>query len=158
MIRRKVCAWLVSALLLASIIPATSATNGTLPYTAILVSDNEADLTLAQRLGEALNASVIVTPWGVYDPGVTAEIISTAPDKVLIIGGPAAVPRNYEDDLNEMEIGWVRIWGNDRYETNIQVLQYILENYPELLEGTKIVIAHGRDIGLFSKWLKSGRV
>ncbi|MPW39930.1 hypothetical protein GBV73_09705 [Thermococcus sp. 101 C5] len=61
MIRRKVWVWLVSALLLASIIPATSATNGTLPYTAILVSDNEADLTLAQRLGEALNASVIVT-------------------------------------------------------------------------------------------------
>ncbi|HIH72481.1 MAG: Uncharacterized protein XD43_0158 [Thermococcales archaeon 44_46] len=151
MVAKKVLVWLFSALLLVSIIPATSATNGTLPYTAILVSDNEADLTLAQRLGEALNASVIVTPWGVYDPGVTAEIISTAPDKVLIIGGPAAVPRNYEDDLNEMEIGWVRIWGNDRYETNIQVLQYILENYPELLEGTKIVIAHGRDIGAIKK-------
>ncbi|EHR78197.1 hypothetical protein OCC_04063 [Thermococcus litoralis DSM 5473] len=151
MVAKKVLVWLFSALLLVSMIPTVTAANETSVGIVILVSNNEADLTLAQKLGESMNVSVIVAPWGVYDPDVTAEVISAAPDKVLIIGGPAAVPKTYEDDLNEMGISWVRIWGKDRYETNIQVLQYVLKNYPELLENVKIAIAHGRDIGAIKK-------
>ncbi|NJE26956.1 hypothetical protein E3E22_10105 [Thermococcus sp. MV5] len=151
MMAKKVFVGLFGILLLLSIVPTTTATEENGLTLVILVSDNEADLTLAQKLGESMNLTILITSWGVYDPNIIAEIMSIAPDKVLIIGGPAAVPKNYEEDLDDMGIKWARIWGDDRYETNIKVLEYVFENYPEILDNSKIVIAHGRDIGALKK-------
>jgi len=151
MVAKKVFVGLFGILLLLSIVPTTTATKESDLTLVILVSDNEADLTLAQKLGESMNLTIFITSWGVYDPNITAEIMSAAPDKVLIIGGPAAVPKDYEEDLSDMGVEWARIWGNDRYETNIKVLEYVLENYPEILDNVKIIIAHGRDIGALKK-------
>ncbi|NJE78617.1 hypothetical protein E3E33_06600, partial [Thermococcus sp. GR5] len=63
--------------------------------TVILVSDNEADCALARYLANVTGAVVVMTTWGVYDPNVTAEIMSYAPDEVIIIGGPEAVVEEY---------------------------------------------------------------
>ncbi len=144
MIGKKVLVWLFSALLLGSIVPLSQAQS---PSIVILVSDNEADSALAEELATLLNASIVVTTWGVYDPNVTAEIMSYAPDKVIIIGGPDAVPKDYETDLNETGISYVRWYGKDRYGTNLDVLKNTIEEFPELFEDVKVVIAHGRDLG-----------
>ncbi|USS41431.1 cell wall-binding repeat 2 family protein [Thermococcus aggregans] len=144
MMEKKVLVWLFSALLLGSIIPLSQAQSLSI---VILVSDNEADSALAEELATLLNASIVVTTWGVYDPNVTAEIMSYAPDKVIIIGGPDAVPKDYETDLNEMGISYVRWYGKDRYGTNLEVLKKAIEEHPELFENVKVVIAHGRDLG-----------
>lgn len=144
MVAKKVFALLFGALLLASIIPLSQAQSLSI---VILVSDNEADSALAEELAEVLNATVVVTTWGVYDPNVTAEIMENAPDKVIIIGGPDAVPKDYETDLGELGVSYVRWYGENRYETNLEVLKKAIEEYPELFEGVKIVIAHGRDLG-----------
>lgn len=144
MMVKKVFALLFGALLLASIMPLSQAQSLSI---VILVSDNEADSALAEELAEVLNATVVVTTWGVYDPNVTAEIMSYAPDKVIIIGGPDAVPKDYETDLGELGVSYVRWYGENRYETNLEVLKKAIEEYPELFEGVKIVIAHGRDLG-----------
>jgi len=90
--------------------------------TVILVSDNEADSVLAEYIARLARAPIVKTPWGIYDPNVTAEIKDHSPDKVIIIGGPVAVPEPYEDDLKELNITVERWWGEDRYETNIAVL------------------------------------
>ena len=145
MMVKKGFAWLFGMLLLASMIPLSQA-QATLSI-VILVSDNEADSALAEDLASILNATIVVTTWGVYDTNVTAEIMSYAPDKVIIIGGPDAVPKEYETDLNELGIPYVRWYGEDRYETNLEVIKYALEEYPELFVNIKIVIAHGRDLG-----------
>ncbi|KPU62624.1 hypothetical protein EP1X_07975 [Thermococcus sp. EP1] len=145
MMVKKGFAWLFGILLLASMIPLSQA-QATLSI-VILVSDNEADSALAEDLASILNATIVVTTWGVYDTNVTAEIMSYAPDKVIIIGGPDAVPKEYETDLNELGIPYVRWYGEDRYETNLEVIKYALEEYPELFVNIKIVIAHGRDLG-----------
>ncbi|WP_048152265.1 cell wall-binding repeat-containing protein [Palaeococcus ferrophilus] len=149
MMWKKVLASLFGVLLLAGIVPLISAEeNNTVDLSmVILVSDNEADSALAEKIAESLNVSIVVTPWGVYDPNVTSEIASYAPDKVLIIGGPAAVPKLYEDDLVSLNISYARVWGKDRYGTNAQALEYLVKNYPELMKNVKIVIAHGRDLG-----------
>jgi putative cell wall-binding protein len=144
MMAKKVFALLFGALLLASIIPLSEAQVSSI---VILVSDNEADSALAEELAEVLNATVVVTTWGVYDPNVTAEIMEKTPDKVIIIGGPDAVPKDYETELDELGISYVRWYGNTRYETNLDVLRKAIQEYPELFDNVKVVIAHGRDIG-----------
>jgi putative cell wall-binding protein len=65
---------------------------------------------------------VVTTTWGTYDPNVTAEILSYAPDQVIIIGGPAAVVDEYVTDLGSYNITVYRWWGANRYETDLAVL------------------------------------
>lgn len=158
MVWKKVFAMVFGLLVLAGSVPMISADTAVSMNLVILVSDNEADYALAEKLAENLNVSLVVTPWGVYDPNITAEIASYAPDKVLIIGGPAAVPKPYEDDLQNMNITWFRVWGADRYETNIKVLEYVMQNYPDVLKDVKIVIACGRDMGAIKKMKGSRKV
>ncbi|MCD6559405.1 MAG: hypothetical protein J7K57_05980 [Palaeococcus sp.] len=158
MMWKKAFAMLFGLLVLASSVPMIKADTAVNMNLVILVSDNEADYALAEKLAENLNVSVVVTPWGIYDSNITAEIASYAPDSVLIIGGPAAVPKLYEDDLQNLNITWFRIWGLDRYETNIKVLEYVMQNYPDVLKDVKIVIANGRDMGAIKKIGNSKKV
>ncbi|RLF76408.1 hypothetical protein DRN43_06885 [Thermococci archaeon] len=158
MMWKKAFAMLFGLLVLASSVPMIKADAAVNMNLVILVSDNEADYALAEKLAENLNVSVVVTPWGIYDSNITAEIASYAPDSVLIIGGPAAVPKLYEDDLQNLNITWFRIWGLDRYETNIKVLEYVMQNYPDVLKDVKIVIANGRDMGAIKKIGNSKKV
>ncbi|AHF80029.1 branched-chain amino acid ABC transporter substrate-binding protein [Thermococcus paralvinellae] len=153
MMLKKTLALLFGFLILASAVPLSRAQTETTTSLnlVILVSDNEADYALAQKVAEYLNASIIVTPWGVYDPNVTSQIVARAPDLVLIIGGPAAVSEEYENDLQDLGIPYVRRWGANRYETNLAVLQYLFENYSELLKNVKVVIVYGEDITAIRK-------
>lgn len=85
----------------------------------ILVSDNAADKGIAEYLANVTGAVIVTTTWGVYDPNVTAEIMSYAPDEVIIIGGPDAVVEEYVTDLQELGISVERWGGENRYETNL---------------------------------------
>ena len=109
---------LIAMLLLIPLsVPPAGASEGEL--TLILVSDNEADAALAAYLANLTGYVVIKTPWGIYDPNVTAKVIGYAPDRVIIIGGPDAVSDEYEADLRGLGIPVERWGGLNRYETNI---------------------------------------
>ena len=90
--------------------------------TVILVSDNAADKAIAQYLANLTGAVIVTTTWGTYDPNVTAEILSYAPDQVVIIGGPDAVVDEYVTDLESYNITVYRWWGANRYETDLAVI------------------------------------
>lgn len=92
------------------------------PGTVILVSDNSADLVMAELVSNLTGYPVVVAPWGVYDPTVTAKILSEPPEKVIIIGGPLAVLLDYEADLNASNITVIRWGGKTRYDTNMAVI------------------------------------
>ncbi len=112
----------------------------------ILVSDNEADMAIAQNVADLLGAQLIVSPWGTYDPAASAEILSIDPDRVIIIGGPVAVPEEYTGDLEEFGIPYERWYGETRYETNLVVIQALKDEFPDVFDGIKtVVIANGRD-------------
>ncbi|MFA4639465.1 cell wall-binding repeat-containing protein [Pyrococcus kukulkanii] len=111
----------------------------------ILVSDNEADLTLAQKVGELLNATVVVTKWGMFNESVISQIVDLSPDIVLIIGGPLAVVSVYKDELENLGINVTRIGGQDRVETNQGLIEFLLENYPDTLNNVTVAIAYGWD-------------
>ncbi|WP_297508947.1 cell wall-binding repeat 2 family protein [Thermococcus sp.] len=91
--------------------------------TVILVSDNMADSGVAKLLANATGGIIVTTPWGVYEPNVTAEILSYAPDQVIIIGGPMAVVDQYVTDLEGYNITVYRWGGMNRYETNLIALE-----------------------------------
>lgn len=124
-------------------VPYASAADGVL---VILTTDNEADLAVAYSVGSLLNARVIVSPWGTYDPRVSAEILSAGPGRVIIIGGPVAIPDDYTDDLEGFGIPYERWYGETRYETNLQVVEHLAEEFSGVLGdiGTVVVI-NGRD-------------
>ncbi len=112
----------------------------------ILTTNNEADLAVAYNVAALLNAKVIVSPWGTYDPKVSAEILSARPDRVIIIGGPVAVPEDYTADLSGFGISYERWYGETRYGTNLQVVEHLREEFPEVLNDVRtVVVINGRD-------------
>ncbi|WP_297548636.1 cell wall-binding repeat 2 family protein [Thermococcus sp.] len=121
MMGKKLVAVLFGLLMIGMAFSAGSAFAGE-TVTVILVSDNAADKTIAQYLANLTGAIVVTTTWGVYNPNVTAEILSYAPDQVIIIGGPEAVVDEYVTDLQEYNITVYRWWGANRYETDLAVI------------------------------------
>ncbi|AFK23131.1 cell wall-binding repeat-containing protein [Pyrococcus sp. ST04] len=112
----------------------------------ILVSDNEADSALAEKVAEILNAKVVVTPWGIYNESVVAEIMSLNPSLVIIIGGPKAVSPQYYDALQSLGISYTPIWGKDRVETSEKVIEFLMKDYPQLFSNVTLVIVYGWDL------------
>ena len=114
----------------------------------ILVSDNEADSTLAESVANIIGAKGIVkVPWGIYNPDYSTEVLKYVPDRIIIIGGPTAVPIDYEKDFEEMGIPCERWYGKNRYETNLAVVQKLKNEFPEEFSQIgEIYIAHGRDV------------
>ncbi|NJE07685.1 hypothetical protein E3E31_03960 [Thermococcus sp. M39] len=128
-----------------------SAADGTI---VILVSNNEADCALANYIANlTVNVVVIKTPWGVYDPNVTAEIISYAPDEVIIIGGPVAVPEEYAEDLQNLGITVERWWGENRYETDLAFIKNATVKFQLQLQNRVILVA-GTDLAGIEKALQ----
>ncbi|WP_324736187.1 hypothetical protein VFC49_03480 [Thermococcus sp. SY098] len=154
MMRKKVLTTSLVMIFMLSLIPISHAADVNI---VILVSDNEADSTLADSVANIINAyAVIKVPWGIYNPNYSAEVLKYAPDKVIIIGGPTAVPIDYEKDLEEMDIPFERWYGRNRYETNLVVVQKLKEEFPEEFSQIETVyIVHGRDVlsMLMQRWL-----
>ncbi|WP_461866259.1 cell wall-binding repeat-containing protein [Thermococcus sp.] len=155
---KQVCVLTLAFILIASISTISVRAEGV--NVVILVSNNEADSAVAMSIASLLNISVIVTPWGIYKPNVTAEIIKQMPDKVIIIGGPVAVPVEYEQDLDNLGIPYERWYGEDRYSTNIRVIENAKEEFPGIFDNVKVLIVNGRDQGAIEviKKLKLKRI
>ena len=120
----------------------------------ILVSDNEADCALANYLANlTANVVVVKTPWGIYDPNITAKIISHAPAEVIIIGGPVAVPDEYVEDLQNLGITVERWWGENRYETDLAVIKNATVKFQLQLQNRVILVA-GTDLAGIEKALQ----
>lgn len=113
----------------------------------ILTTDNDADMAVAYSVASLLGARVIVSPWGTYDPKVSAEVLSANPGRVIIIGGPVAVPDDYTEDLSNFEIPYERWYGETRYETNLQVIEHLKDEFPGVLGSVDtVVVVNGRDV------------
>jgi putative cell wall-binding protein len=143
---KKFVSVLIGLLLLGMTVGASSvsATESEASVTVILVSDNMADSGIARLLANATGGVVVTTPWGIYDPNVTAEILSYAPDRVIIIGGPMAVVEQYVSDLEGYNITVYRWGGMNRYETNLIALQ-MAKKMGLIKEENVTVIAPGKD-------------
>jgi len=118
----------------------------------ILVSDNPADLAIAISLAVSINATVVVTPWGMFNETAAINVVGELPDKVIIIGGPVAVPETYAQIFQDLGISVERIGGSDRYETNELILDWMLSNNVEI-KPDKVVLIHGLDLAALEQAL-----
>lgn len=122
----------VFSLFIVSILLAAIATGGSYAAqestTVILVSDNPSDYAVALSLSNTLNAAIVVTEWGTVESEKIQELIAMDPQRVIIIGGPKAVPEEYENALKNAGINVVRIWGQTRIETSLNALEWLKEN------------------------------
>ncbi len=100
----------------------------------VLVSDNPADLAVAQLLAQKINATVVVTPWGTLSAEAVAQIEQSGVNIVYVIGGPVAVP----DAEVKINVTVKRLAGRDRYETAAMVAE--LWNV-----SSEVIIVHGFD-------------
>ncbi|WP_457742036.1 hypothetical protein [Thermococcus sp.] len=119
---KKLAAFLL-ALLLVGFTLDDSALCSTTAKIVILVSDNPADLAMAKFVSNVTGFPVVVTPWGIYDPSVSARVLAYNPDEVIIIGGPLAVLNDYTIDLKDFNVTVLRWWGETRYGTNKAVIR-----------------------------------
>lgn len=85
----------------------------------ILVSDNSADLAVANTLAEKVNVSVVVTPWGTLSDEAVQKINASGAVEVYVVGGSVAVP----DVEVKIKIKVKRFAGDDRYHTSALVAQ-----------------------------------
>lgn len=108
--------------------------------TIALVSDNPADFSVAEMLKEKAGFEIIVTSWGSLNETAYRKILLIKPSKVIIIGGPIAIPESAERILSNINISVERYWGMDRFETASKVCQKFWPN------ATRIVVAQGFDI------------
>ncbi len=121
----------------------------------ILVSDNEADYALARGVATLLGAKLVVAPWGNYNATVSAEVLTAGPDKVIIIGGPVAVVNEYTQDLNDFGIPYERLYGADRYGTNLAVVEYLKMEFPGQLSKIQgVVVVNGHDVLAMQHYLR----
>ncbi len=148
---RMLAVFVISTLL---VIPSTAvrASSSVKANTVILVSDNPADWAMARLVSNLTGFPVVVTHWGVYTPVVSSRIYSYSPRRVIIIGGPLAVPEYYTEDMKAVNITVVRWGGENRYGTNRAVLSGIKE-FGVLLNQSPVVSA-GYDPVSISKALE----
>ncbi len=153
---RKIWSWMFIFILVMSLVSTGRVAAEQGISIVILVSNNEADSVVAESLANLLNVSVVVTPWGIYNPNITAEIVERMPDKVIIIGGPVAVPVEYEQDLNNLGISYERWYGANRYSTNIKVIEKAEEEFPGIFRDVDVFVVNGRDVGAIQAVKKAG--
>ena len=92
----------------------------------ILVSgENFPDALCASPLSKKLNAPILLTETKELNAKVLVEIQRLGTKNVYIIGGTGVISDNVENTLKNLGINVVRIAGNDRYETSIEVAKYL---------------------------------
>lgn len=106
--------------------PQVAAEAGT---TIVLVSDNYADCAVAEALTEENSATIVKTAWGEFEQSVLDTIVDAAPSEVIIIGGPMAVVRDYETELEKAGISVNSLWGETRQQTSLAVFNQYRNMY-----------------------------
>lgn len=79
--------------------------------------DDFADALAGVPLAYQLNAPIILTPTNTADPKVIHEIGRLGAQQVLLLGGPAAISDNVQNEFKNLGLTAERIQGANRYET-----------------------------------------
>lgn len=88
--------------------------------------DNFPDALVAAPLSHKLDAPILLTPTGGVDAKVMQEIKRLGAQKVIILGGPAALSQKVEADVLNAGLSQPeRIYGYDQYETAQKVAERV---------------------------------
>lgn len=110
--------------------------------TVILVSGESAyDALSATALASKLNAPILLTPAGKLDPSTASALVTLGAKTIYIVGGTGAVSQPIRDGLIKSGHNLVELGGKDRYDTNINVANYLVETIG--LSASKVLMTGG---------------
>jgi|GEM_PF-5430642 len=130
---------LAAMLLVASVAFFGAAAAQTAGTIVMLVSDNEADSTMAKLIGSSASIEVVSTPWNAFDQSVVDKIKALNPAKIYIIGGEVAVVGDYDTALNFTSVE--RIAGETREKTAASAIKH----FKDTLKGKRVILVYGYD-------------
>ena len=111
----------------------------------IVGGESYADATSGAGLAGALDAPIILTAPKELPSVVSDAIRTLGAKKVIILGGKDAVSKNVESELKELvgADGVERIAGETRYDTQLAVVQYGIDN--GLWTGDSVAVCYGEN-------------
>lgn len=115
-----------------------------LARTVVLVNDlSFADALAAGPLSTRLDAPLLLNHGTTLNTGCGAWTL-TSGDPVYLVGGPGVLSTSIETDLRAKGLVPIRIWGDDRYDTAVEVARAIDALRPSEMEST-LFLASGTD-------------
>ena len=130
---------------------------GSADEVVIATGTNFADALAGGPLAEARNAPVLLTDPGFLPAVVADEIVRLDPDRIVVLGGTAAVSQAVFDQLQAIQANTVRIAGSNRYLTGVAISTagfpaadraYIATglNFPDALAGAAAAASRGAPV------------
>lgn len=93
---------------------------------AILATGNDfPDALSAAPLAKKYNAPILLTNKDKMPEVTISELKRLQVKNVYIIGGTGVISSNVENELEKMGISYIRIQGNDRYETSVKIAEQL---------------------------------
>ncbi|SHJ46551.1 cell wall-binding repeat-containing protein [Clostridium magnum] len=96
-------------------------------YAVIASGEGFADALCAAPLAKKYNAPILLTGKNSLDSNTEIQLLTLKVKNVFIVGGPGVVSDNIKSRLESMGIATTRIYGQNRFETSLQVAKN-LEN------------------------------
>ena len=90
-------------------------------YAVVASGEGFADALCSAPLAKKYNAPILLTGKNTLDLNTKAELIRLNVKNIFIVGGPGVVSDNIKDQLESMNIITTRIYGQNRFETSLQV-------------------------------------
>lgn len=90
-------------------------------YALIASGEGFADALCAAPLAQQYKAPILLTGKNTLSPESGTQLSKLKVKKVFIIGGTGVVSNNVKSQIESMGIGTTRIYGQDRFETSVEV-------------------------------------
>lgn len=101
----------------------TSAYPKSAPVVYLTSGVNFPDALSAGPVAATQGGPVLLTKWDQVPAVTTAEIKRLAPEKIVLVGGPAALAPSVEKQMMSLAARVVRVAGADRYDTSRQLAE-----------------------------------
>lgn len=134
---------------------------GNSQYVILVSGENFPDALSAVPYAKKYNAPILLIEKNYIDKSIESELKRLKPSNAIIVGGRGSISQNIENKIKSMGMTTKRIWGNDRYETSLEVLkdfgnfkEVIItsgENFPDALSASSVAATKGIPIILSSK-------
>lgn len=105
----------------------------------LATGENFPDALSAAPLAKQLNAPILLIG-KTLDSSLNTELIRLNVKNVFIVGGEGVVSKTIKEQLEQNNLTVTRLAGTNRYETSLNIANYIVEKFNV---GTEIVVATG---------------
>ena len=130
-------------------------------YAIIASGMNYPDALSAAPLAKLYNAPIILTDNNTLNENAIIELKRLNTKIVYLIGGEGVISKNVEQSIKAMNIECIRICGNDRYETSVEIAKQLpyskkiflvnADNYCDALSIAPLAAKNGEPILLTEK-------